>query len=78
MCRNPASLLCCQRPNLPADVTFILSHPEVPLHVVPGVSQLSCGEVADLAHEGLGSWSKIKHGDSILRLKEERGTLNKT
>lgn len=41
--------------NSPANVAFVLSHAEVSLHVVPGVSQLSGCEVADLTHEGLGS-----------------------
>lgn len=41
--------------NLPTDVTFVLSHAEVSLHMVSGVSQLSSGKVADLTHEGLGS-----------------------
>lgn len=36
-------------------MALVLPHAEVPLHVVPGVSQLSGGEVADLAYEGFGA-----------------------
>lgn len=41
--------------NSPADVALVLPHAEVPLHVVPGVPQLSSGKVADLTHEGFGA-----------------------
>lgn len=50
--------------NSPTDVAFVLSHAEVSLHVVPGVSQLSSCKVADLAHEGLRS-CKTKYGEFI-------------
>lgn len=49
--------------NLPADVTLVLSHAKVSLHMISGISQLSSGKLADLTHEGLGSW-KAKYGES--------------
>lgn len=36
-------------------MALVLPHAEVPLHVVPGVPQLSGGKVADLTHEGFGA-----------------------
>lgn len=50
--------------NSPTDVAFVLSHAEVSLHVVPGVSQLSRCKVADRTHEGLGS-CKTKYGERV-------------
>lgn len=44
-----------QQLHSPTDVALVLPHAEVPLHVVPGISQLGGGEVADLTHEGLGA-----------------------
>ncbi len=57
-------LILLRRCNSPTDVALVLSHAEVSLHVVSGVSQLSSCKVADFTHEGLGS-CKTTHGEFI-------------
>lgn len=58
----------------PADVAFVLSHAEVPLHVVPGVSQLSSGKVADLTNEGFRS-CKIEDAEFIHQVWKTRSSV---
>lgn len=65
--------------NSPTDVTLVLSHAQVSLHVVPGVSQLSRGKVADLTPEGLRSCkTKYVDGAVIFVFERKSGEFNTT